>query len=240
MKKILNLLLFFGVLAFGLVACSDDDDDKLSGIVESIDMQIDGKTVATQKFTYDQEGRLIKVTEPAFGEDGIGEVFYEFSYADAEVTMSFVEVSEIDTYKFKLEDGKATSFTWESKWSTGEGELVYDGNKLQTWIEDWRSMEFTWKDGNIIFIDDEDFEGKVFPYENNANIDYNAIFSAFPDLMMCGAAYAGILGEKSKNVILPQGVDYKIETKDGYITEISFVEEEEGETYTMTMKFNYK
>ena len=68
MKKIFKLVLFFGVMAFGLSACSDDDDDKLSGVIDSLDMQVEGTTVATQKFTYDQEGRLIKVTEPVIGE----------------------------------------------------------------------------------------------------------------------------------------------------------------------------
>ena len=58
--------------------------------------------------------------------------------------------------------------------------------------------------------------------------------------MISGAVYAGIIGEKTKNVVLPEGPDYKITTKDGYITEISFVEEEEGEVYTTTVKFNYK
>ena len=41
-------------------------------------MQVEGTTVATQKFTYDQEGRLIKVTEPVIGEGDDVEVFLYF------------------------------------------------------------------------------------------------------------------------------------------------------------------
>lgn len=238
MKKIFKLVLFFGVMAFGLSACSDDDDDKLSGIIDSIDVQM-GEYTATQKFTYDQEGRVIKITEPAFGENGVGEVSYSFTYADNKVTVVFAEGTDdkdAETYEFKLEEGKAVSFTE----GTREGKLVYDGNKLQKWVGDGESINIVWKDGNIVsvaYAEDEVENFKVFPYENKANIDY---FSTFSDVMISGAVYAGIIGEKTKNVVLPEGPDYKITTKDGYITEISFVEEEEGEVYTTTVKFNYK
>ncbi len=238
MKKIFKLVLFFGVMAFGLSACSDDDDDKLSGIIDSIDVQM-GEYTATQKFTYDQEGRLIKVTEPAFGENGVGEVSYSFTYAENKVTVVFAEGTDdkdAETYEFKLEEGKAVSFTE----GTREGKLVYDGNKLQKWVQYRKTTEFTWKDGNITFInsEEEDSTGEVSvsSYENKANIDYNAIFEAFPYCMMSGAAYAGILGEKTKNVILPQGANFDIETKDGYITKVSFTEE----GITSTIVFNYK
>ena len=132
MKKIFKLVLFFGVMAFGLSACSDDDDDKLSGVIDSLDMQVEGTTVATQKFTYDQEGRLIKVTEPVIGEGDDVEVFYTFTYAENKVTVEFSE-GEDDTdsekYVFTLDGKKAISFISTS--GTIEGQLVYDGNKLQ-------------------------------------------------------------------------------------------------------------
>lgn len=244
MKKILNLVLLFGVMACGLAACSDDDDDdKLSGVIDSIEIQIEGETVATQKFTYDEKERLIKVTEPAFGEDGVGEVSYTFTYEENKVTVVFAEgVNDRDseTCEFELEGDKAISYKNTSRWGTIEGEFVYEGNKLQKWIEDEESTEFTWEDGNITFIDDEeDFGGKVSSYENKANIDYNAILSAFPD-ELSGAAYAGILGEKTKNVIFPEGNNYNVTLKDGYITEISFTEEEDEVSFTTTLKFNYK
>ncbi len=241
MKKIFKLVLFFGVMAFGLSACSDDDDDKLSGVIDSLDMQVEGTTVATQKFTYDQEGRLIKVTEPVIGEGDDVEVFYTFTYAENKVTVEFSE-GEDDTdsekYVFTLDGKKAISFISTS--GTIEGQLVYDGNKLQKWVQYRKTTEFTWKDGNITFInsEEEDSTGEVSvsSYENKANIDYNAIFEAFPYCMMSGAAYAGILGEKTKNVILPQGANFDIETKDGYITKVSFTEE----GITSTIVFNYK
>ncbi|MDE6878768.1 MAG: hypothetical protein K2P54_06650, partial [Odoribacter sp.] len=179
MKKIFKLVLFFGVMAFGLSACSDDDDDKLSGVIDSLDMQVEGTTVATQKFTYDQEGRLIKVTEPVIGEGDDVEVFYTFTYAENKVTVEFSE-GEDDTdsekYVFTLDGKKAISFISTS--GTIEGQLVYDGNKLQKWVQYRKTTEFTWKDGNITFInsEEEDSTGEVSvsSYENKANIDYNA------------------------------------------------------------------
>ena len=88
----------------------------------------------------------------------------ESSYAENKVTVEFSE-GEDDTdsekYVFTLDGKKAISFISTS--GTIEGQLVYDGNKLQKWVQYRKTTEFTWKDGNITFInsEEEDSTGEV-------------------------------------------------------------------------------
>lgn len=238
MKIFLLLILGLGVFFFS--ACSDDEED-ISGILDSMDMYVNGQKTSSQKFTYDVQGRLIKVTEPVFGDDYISEVNYTFEYADDKVTVVIDEGSdEVETYVFYLSGNKADRYTLNGH---DAGEFTYDGNRLKSWKDDGLCVgSYTWSGNNIVAVTwpdpEDDFEGEISPYENKANIDYNVLFSN--DIFLNEAAFAGVLGDKTKNVILPKGYNFEIQTKQGYITQVKRVVEEEGETYSMIVKFNYK
>lgn len=220
-----NNLLFIVILLLSCVcftAC-DDDDDKLSGIISTVESKIEGTISGTVQFIYEGD-RLVKVVDGRWDEIEI----YQFAYADLDSVFVKCEVGSSFNYEFvyKLENGRAVSVIEKEDSYYNEYAIEYDNDCLKQISDGQTIYTYIWDGENIVKVVDEggkiDFEGEVTKYENKANIDYNALFTIFSDdYFITAAAYADILGKKSKNFIVPKGEVFNISSKDGYITKIS-------------------
>lgn len=252
MKRFSFPMVLLSLLVMGFVACSDDDNDKLSGIVDSVTVSVNGKTTGTIEYSYDEKGRIDKVIQDVVNYSR--EVFL-FEYQDNSVVVRKYYTDE-DTYDYTymIEDGLATKYTVINKtegYGGGYGTFTYAGKVLTGYdIDTQVHCEYTWVDGNIVTVKEGNlvkFEGEVTAFDNNASVDLNVIVAEiYDEYPLEMAAYAGVLGARCKNIVLPKDARWNIVARKGYVVEISGMVKEKwgndgiGETVTLKMAINYK
>lgn len=253
MKNSLVLAVSLILSAINFVACNDDDNDsEINGIVDSVTISVDGETTGTIEYTYDEKGRVDKVIQDVTNYSR--EVFL-FDYEDNSVIVEKHYTDE-DTYEYTytLEDGLATKYSFRNKtenYGSGYGIFTYAGRSLTGCNTDTPTYyEYSWKDGNIISVKEDnsmEFEGDVTSFDNNASVDLNVVIAEIYDgHPMEIAAYAGILGNRCKNLVLPKDTRWNIVARKGYVIEISGRVKEyldnsgTGKAGMIKMEINYK
>ncbi len=242
LKSIFKITFFLSAVLFISASCSDDKEEpapqpsrlvKQVRIYHSAD---DTKLLTTLTFDYDTKGRLIKV----YSSEPLGVVNYTYpandkvTYTYASASSTLVEVST------DLEDGRSYSCSFSDK--ENDTNYLYDNGYLKTSKNGNLELKYSWDNGNLksIVSSPSALYNNKFNASDIAN-DYSIDLNTLPQLVDKRADYqsvvniygqmAGILGERSKNIIenTEYLYDYSFD-KEGRLKQLSVVAD--GEAYT--------
>lgn len=228
----------------------------------------DGDYVYTTEFTYDAQDRPSQMTTVYPDGEGTDETDeFSFRYAAGSFVAEEEDVWETGsytaTYAYTLNsDDYAVSGTMES-------EDIYEGGSTNSDSSEWtgtynaagyltRSVEtgdddyvtdlaLTWSNGNPTRVVSEDGEMKI-EYGSTANNPRCNLDLAWPflDLFDANTGLLGYFGKRSAQlptrITSEEGetvLTYKTDI-DGFVTEITAVETDEGDEYTTVLKISYR
>ncbi len=161
---ILAIALSFGI---GLTACNNDDHSTLTakygagGPMSSVEgkhiksIQTADETIT---FTYDAEGRIVKMTER--DDDDLEVTTYEYN-GNTIVASEYGDDGKVDdVIEYSVTDGLITKSKERNTLNPDKKEFKYQDNRLVEYAEDRNEKDlYTWSEGNISLLretDDDD------------------------------------------------------------------------------------
>lgn len=248
LKLIANIAFFLSAVLFIFGSCSNDKNEpdlpQPSRQIKQIKIYRSAGTVELMSvltFSYDTQGRLSQI----YSGKPLGVVNYTYS-ANNKVSYNYASASstlvEVCT---DLENGRAYSCSFSDK--ENDTNYLYDDGYLRSAKNGTLELKYTWADGNLKSIVSS--SGALYNTKFNASDianDYSIDLNTLPQLVDERADYqsvvniygqmAGILGEKSKNIIesTEHLYDYSFD-KEGRLKQLSIMTD--GEAYTFRIAF---
>ncbi len=241
MKKIftnsgvLFLALSFG---FGLTACNNDDHHNVAvkygagGPMSSVE----GKRIKTIQtmdetitFTYDAEGRIVKMTER--DNDDIDVKTYEYN-GNTIVASEYGDNGKVDDVtEYTVTDGLIAKSKERGTLNADKKVFKYEGNRLVEYAEDRNEKDlYTWLEGNISLLretdDDDADELTNYSYSidvSNSKLELMIVTDCDPVLVLQGYMGQGTTNQLSS---IGEGVETSTCTytrdADGNVISIAF------------------
>lgn len=248
LKSIFKITFFLSAILFITVSCSDDKEEPAPSQPSRLVKQVkiyhsadETKLLTTLNLDYDMQGRLTKV----YSSEPLGVVNYTYS-SDDKVTYTYASASstlvEVST---DLENGRSYSCSFSDK--ENDTNYLYDNGYLKTSKNGNLELKYGWENGNLKSIVSS--PGTLYSNKFNASDianDYSIDLNTLPQLVDKRADYqsvvniygqmAGILGERSKNIIenTEYLYDYSFD-KEGRLKQLSIMAD--GEAYTFRIAF---
>lgn len=240
LKSIFKITFFLSAILFITASCSDDKEEpapqpsrlvKQVRIYHSAD---DTKLLTTLTLDYDTKGRLTKV----YSSEPLGVVIYSYP-ANDKVSYFYSSSTPVEV-NTDLEDGRSYTCSFSDK--ENDTNYLYDNGYLKTSKNGNLELKYSWDNGNLksIVSSPSALYSNKFNASDIAN-DYSIDLNTLPQLVDKRADYqsvvniygqmAGILGERSKNIIenTEYLYDYSFD-KEGRLKQLSIVAD--GEAYT--------
>ena len=190
-KSILFVLLGLLVSVTAFMACGGDDEPS-SGVTPQSSKLVakiiteEGSSFYESSFTYDSQGRVIKVTETESGTGTNSHSETEYQYGEmliiskmkGEGTYSNGQsFTRTESHSYTLENGRIVKDEKKQNSSSSTDIFSYDANNYLSSIN---TKMLTWSDGNLIKLGDRSFEYSNYPwvkglplYLKGSNMDAN-------------------------------------------------------------------
>lgn len=217
------------IMSIGFVACSSSDDDENGGgsITSGkklISINYDAETI---NFVYGEDGKLDQTTYiDKYNDSYSGSINY--SWNGNTIIATRKENGRTSSYTIKLQDGKIATTNTNAGFNQA---VTYEGNYIKE-INGYHSAKYTWENGNITNIDDNDI---IFTYytdkvNKHSTIDVSALqldraSFCLNDLIM---AHPNLVGTSNKNLLKSVTWAYYIGSYDDYITNYSYELDKDG------------